>query len=112
MATFTDTILFGSLMLRVVHSIYTFNSNLDLSRSLFPYFMNMNGMGIAKLAMPPKIDIAGPTPRFWNMGRANMLEVISWRNRNEFRQSPYGNPAARIDRKKVFAETALAAYRP
>lgn len=55
--------------------------------------MNMNGTGIAITAMPPRIDTAGPTPKLWNMGDATS-----------------GNAAAKMLRRKVFPETALAAY--
>ena len=55
--------------------------------------MKMNGTGIAIVAMPPRIDIAGPTPKLWNIGIAAK-----------------GRPAPKTLRRKVFAETALAAY--
>lgn len=57
--------------------------------------MNMKGTGIAIVATPPRIDIAGPTPKLWNIGIA-----IN------------GNPAPMRDRSNVFADTADAAYRP
>jgi len=57
--------------------------------------MNTNGTGMAIVATAPRIDIAGPTPRLWNMGFAAI-----------------GKPAAIILLKKVFADTALAAYIP
>lgn len=56
--------------------------------------MNINGTGIAIAATPPKIDIAGPTPKLWNMGFATR-----------------GNPAAKKLRKMVLADTAEAAYK-
>lgn len=68
-------------------------ANLDFLLNARPYFMNMNGTGIAITATPPRIDIAGPTPRLWNIGFAAS-----------------GNPAAKTLRKKVFPDTALAAY--
>lgn len=57
--------------------------------------MNMKGTGIAIVATAPKIDAAGPTPKLWNMGLAAR-----------------GSPAAKTLLRNVFAETALAAYRP
>jgi hypothetical protein len=67
-------------------------ANFDIFLKAKPYFMNRNGTGIAIVATPLRIDIAGPTPRLWNISIAAK-----------------GNPAARILRRKVFAETALAA---
>lgn len=58
-----------------------------------PYFMNINGTGIAITAIPPRIDTAGPTPKLWNIGFATS-----------------GNAAAKMLRRKVFPDTALAAY--
>jgi hypothetical protein len=55
--------------------------------------MNINGTGMARTATPPRIDIAGPTPKLWNMGFAAS-----------------GNAAAKMLRRKVFPDTALAAY--
>jgi hypothetical protein len=55
--------------------------------------MNMKGTGIAIVAIPPRIDIAGPTPKLWNMGFATN-----------------GKPAANRLRNIVFADTAEAAY--
>lgn len=55
--------------------------------------MNINGTGIAITATPPRIDTAGPTPKLWNIGDATS-----------------GNPAAKKLRRKVFPDTALAAY--
>lgn len=54
--------------------------------------MNKKGTGIAMVATAPKMDMAGATPRLWNIGIAAS-----------------GNPAARTLRRKVFADTALAA---
>jgi hypothetical protein len=54
--------------------------------------MNTKGTGIAIVATPPRIDIAGPTPRWWNIGCAAI-----------------GKPAAMMLLRKVFADTALAA---
>lgn len=61
-------------------------------RNFRPYFMKINGTGIARAAMPPRIDIAGPTPKLWNIGLANN-----------------GKPAAMKLRRMVFADTADAA---
>jgi hypothetical protein len=44
------------------------------------------------VANPPNMDIAGPTPRLWNIGMAARR-----------------NPAAKMLHRKVFAETAIAA---
>jgi hypothetical protein len=66
---------------------------LDIFLSFNPYFMNMKGTGSAKAAMPPRIDIAGPTPRWLNIGLAAS-----------------GRPPAIKLRKNVLAETAEAAY--
>lgn len=68
-------------------------ANLDFLLKASPYFMNKNGTGIAMTATPPRIDIAGPTPKLWNMGVATS-----------------GKAAARMLRRKVFPDTALAAY--
>lgn len=68
---------------------------MDIFLSVNPYFINIKGTGMAIVATPPRIDIAGPTPRAWNMGLAAR-----------------GSPAAKILRRKVFAEVALAAYTP
>ena len=54
--------------------------------------MNKSGTGSARQATAPKTLMAGPTPRLWNMGLATR-----------------GNPEASKLRKKVFADTALAA---
>jgi hypothetical protein len=70
-------------------------ANLDILLKVNPYFMKMNGTGIATVATAPKIDIAGPTPKLWNIGFATS-----------------GNAAAKTLLRNVFAETALAAYRP
>ncbi|KAL8977691.1 MAG: hypothetical protein Q9205_006563, partial [Flavoplaca limonia] len=67
-------------------------ANFDIFLSRNPYFMNKSGTGSARQAIAPKTLIAGPTPRLWNMGLATR-----------------GNPEASKLRKKVFAETALAA---
>lgn len=55
--------------------------------------MNKKGTGMAMIAMPPKRDIAGPTPRLWNMGVAAR-----------------GNEAAKALLRSVLADVALAAY--
>jgi len=67
-------------------------AKLDLFLKASPYFINKNGTGIAAVATAPRIDMAGPTPRLWNIGMAAR-----------------GNPAANMLRRKVLAETALAA---
>lgn len=61
--------------------------------NLAPYRINMNGTGIATAAIPPRILIAGPTPKVSNMGLA-----------------ANGSPAAITERRTVFPDTALAAY--
>ena len=55
--------------------------------------MKMKGTGNAKQATPPSTLMAGPTPRLLNIGFATR-----------------GNAHASKLRKKVFADTALAAY--
>lgn len=60
--------------------------------NLSPYRMNIKGTGSAKQATPPRMLIAGPTPKLLNIGRAAM-----------------GKPAANTLRRKVFALTAEAA---
>lgn len=57
--------------------------------------MNSNGTGSKRAANAPRIDVAGPTPRAWNIGL-----VVN------------GSPNARRERNIVFDATALAAYRP
>lgn len=85
-----SSIVYPSIHLSVYSST---GANLDFLLNTKPYFMNINGTGMASTATPPSIDIAGPTPSLWNIGLAAS-----------------GNPAARILRRKVFADTALAAY--
>jgi hypothetical protein len=67
--------------------------NLDISLSFALYFINKNGTGMASVAIPARIDMAGPIPRLWNMG---------WAAR--------GRPAAKMERRMVLAAIALAAY--
>ena len=55
--------------------------------------MNKNGTGSASAATAPRILIAGPTPRFSNIGLAAR-----------------GSPAANKLLRNVLADTALAAY--
>jgi hypothetical protein len=66
---------------------------LDFLLKASPYFMNINGTGIAITATPPRRDMAGPTPKLRNIGLAAS-----------------GNAAAKMLRRKVFPDTALAAY--
>lgn len=73
---------------------FSIGANLDMLLNFFPYLMNSNGTGSAKHAIPPRMLIAGPTPKLWNIGLATK-----------------GKAQASKLRKKVFAETALAAYR-
>ena len=68
-------------------------ANVDFFLSAKPYFKNRKGTGMAATATSSRIDIAGLTPRLWDIGLAAK-----------------GSPAA-ILRKKVLAETALTAYR-
>jgi len=78
-------------MLHISQPSWT-GAKLDLFLKARPYFMNKKGTGTARVATPPRTDMAGPTPKLWNIGLAAR-----------------GSPAARILRRKVFAETALAA---
>ena len=66
--------------------------NFDIFLNARPYFMKIKGTGMAKAATPPRMDIAGPTPRLWNIGFATR-----------------GKAAANKLRRIVFAATALAA---
>lgn len=65
---------------------------MDILLSVRPYFIKIKGTGNARHAMPPKILIAGPTPRLLNIGFATS-----------------GNAEASKLLKNVFADTALAA---
>lgn len=67
-------------------------ANFDIFRSFSPYLMKINGTGKASAATPPRILMAGPTPRWLNMGRAAS-----------------GRPPAIKLRKNVLADTAEAA---
>lgn len=67
-------------------------ANFDFRLRVSPYRMKINGAGNIRHARPPKMLIAGPTPRLWNMGCATK-----------------GNAVARRLRRKVFAAVALAA---
>lgn len=69
--------------------------NLDLALNASPYLMNSKGTGNAKHEIPPSRLAAGPMPKFSNKGRAAI-----------------GIAHARIDRRIVFADTALAANGP
>ncbi len=80
-------------MYMLIHYSSSPGANLLIFLNFTPYFIKMNGTGIARVATAPRIDIAGPTPRVVNIGLAAR-----------------GNPAAKTDLKNVFAETALAAY--
>jgi hypothetical protein len=68
------------------------SANFDLILRDLPYLIIKNGIGRQRVAIPAIIDIAGPTPRVPNMGRATN-----------------GIAAPKMLRKKVFADTALAA---
>lgn len=50
------------LLYKVGHRQYT-GANLDLFLNVGPIFMNKNGTGSNAEATPPRMDIAGPTPR-------------------------------------------------
>ncbi|KAG9817515.1 hypothetical protein KCU77_g17698, partial [Aureobasidium melanogenum] len=67
-------------------------ANFDIFLSFNPYFMKMKGTGKANAATPPRMLIAGPTPRLLNIGLAAS-----------------GRPPAIMLRKNVLAETADAA---
>lgn len=67
-------------------------ANLDLLRRNVVYLINRKGTGRARQEIPPSRLAAGATPILMNIGRAAM-----------------GIAQARIDRRMVFAETALAA---
>lgn len=58
-----------------------------LLRSLGEYFISRKGIGMARTAIPPNIDIAGPMPRLWNIGRAKRGLWVLVCGGNIYRQS-------------------------
>lgn len=82
-------------MFLVKRQIYFFGTGekREILLSAGPNFINRSGTGRARVAIPPRIDIEGPTPMFLNIGL-----------------TASGRAPARILRKMVLADTALAAY--
>lgn len=96
---FTTSKVNRNLLLAAIHHLSSIcqssktRANADFLLRLAEYFMNINGAGIARHEIPPSTEQPGPTPRLWNKGFATK-----------------GRTQARIDRRKVFAAIALAAY--